>query len=66
VVSGKDEARRTLAGVVAGLPDLGGSFTLFDIGGGSTGSCQLFDKYGRAVMIWVYREAVPVKEGSWR
>jgi exopolyphosphatase/guanosine-5'-triphosphate,3'-diphosphate pyrophosphatase len=36
VVSGKDEARLTLAGVVAGLPALGGSFTLFDIGGGST------------------------------
>jgi exopolyphosphatase / guanosine-5'-triphosphate,3'-diphosphate pyrophosphatase len=36
VVSGEDEARLTLAGAVAGLPDLGGSFTLVDIGGGST------------------------------
>ena len=36
VVSGLDEARLTLYGVAAGLPRLEGSFTLFDIGGGST------------------------------
>ncbi len=36
VVSGQDEARLTLQGVAAGLPELGGSFLLFDIGGGST------------------------------
>lgn len=36
VVSGQDEARLTLEGVAAGLPELGGSFVLFDIGGGST------------------------------
>ncbi len=36
VVSGEEEARLTLQGVAAGLPGLGGSFVLFDIGGGST------------------------------
>ncbi|HET8578890.1 MAG TPA: Ppx/GppA phosphatase family protein [Methylomirabilota bacterium] len=36
VVSGAEEARLTLQGVTAGLPRLGGSFVLFDIGGGST------------------------------
>jgi exopolyphosphatase / guanosine-5'-triphosphate,3'-diphosphate pyrophosphatase len=36
VISGHDEARLTTAGVAAGLPALGGSFLLFDIGGGST------------------------------
>jgi len=36
VVSGEEEARLTLQGVAAGLPQLGGSFVLFDIGGGST------------------------------
>lgn len=36
VISGEDEARLTLLGVSAGLPALGGSFLLFDIGGGST------------------------------
>jgi exopolyphosphatase/guanosine-5'-triphosphate,3'-diphosphate pyrophosphatase len=36
VVSGEDEARLTLLGVSAGLPHLGGSFLLLDIGGGST------------------------------
>jgi len=36
VVSGEDEARLALAGVAAGLPALGGSFVLVDIGGGST------------------------------
>lgn len=36
VLSGMDEARLTLLGVSAGLPELGGSFLLFDIGGGST------------------------------
>ncbi len=36
VVSGEDEARLTLQGVAAALPHLGGSFLLFDIGGGST------------------------------
>jgi exopolyphosphatase/guanosine-5'-triphosphate,3'-diphosphate pyrophosphatase len=36
VLSGEDEARLTLLGVRSGLPDLGGRFVLFDIGGGST------------------------------
>jgi exopolyphosphatase/guanosine-5'-triphosphate,3'-diphosphate pyrophosphatase len=36
VVSGQEEARLTLKGVASGLPDLGDSFVLFDIGGGST------------------------------
>jgi exopolyphosphatase/guanosine-5'-triphosphate,3'-diphosphate pyrophosphatase len=36
VVSGEDEARLTLKGVTSGLPGLGASFVLFDIGGGST------------------------------
>lgn len=36
VVSGEEEARLTLQGVAAALPRLGGSFVLFDIGGGST------------------------------
>jgi exopolyphosphatase/guanosine-5'-triphosphate,3'-diphosphate pyrophosphatase len=36
VVSGEEEARLTLKGVASGLPGLGGSFVLFDIGGGST------------------------------
>lgn len=36
VVSGEEEARLTLKGVSSGLPGLGGSFVLFDIGGGST------------------------------
>jgi exopolyphosphatase/guanosine-5'-triphosphate,3'-diphosphate pyrophosphatase len=36
VVSGEDEARLTLRGVTSGLPGLGDSFVLFDIGGGST------------------------------
>lgn len=36
VVSGEDEARLTLLGVASGMPDLEGSFILFDIGGGST------------------------------
>jgi exopolyphosphatase/guanosine-5'-triphosphate,3'-diphosphate pyrophosphatase len=36
VVSGADEARLTLKGVTSGLPGLGDSFVLFDIGGGST------------------------------
>ncbi|HSB40623.1 MAG TPA: Ppx/GppA phosphatase family protein [Methylomirabilota bacterium] len=36
VVSGEDEARLTLLGVTSGLPGLGESFVLFDIGGGST------------------------------
>jgi exopolyphosphatase/guanosine-5'-triphosphate,3'-diphosphate pyrophosphatase len=36
VVSGEDEARLTLKGVTSGLPGLGESFVLFDIGGGST------------------------------
>ncbi|HEU4438886.1 MAG TPA: Ppx/GppA phosphatase family protein [Methylomirabilota bacterium] len=36
VVSGEDEARLTLKGVASGLPGLGPSFVLFDIGGGST------------------------------
>ncbi len=36
VISGHDEARLTLAGVAAGLPALGGSLLLVDIGGGST------------------------------
>ncbi len=36
VVSGEEEARLTLAGVAAGLPELAGSFLLFDVGGGST------------------------------
>jgi exopolyphosphatase/guanosine-5'-triphosphate,3'-diphosphate pyrophosphatase len=36
VVSGEDEARLTLQGVTSGLPALGDSFVLFDIGGGST------------------------------
>jgi exopolyphosphatase / guanosine-5'-triphosphate,3'-diphosphate pyrophosphatase len=36
VVSGEEEARLTLRGVAASLPGLGGSFLLFDIGGGST------------------------------
>ena len=36
VVSGEEEARLTLKGVASGLPGLGGSFVLFDIGGVST------------------------------
>ena len=36
VVSGDDEARLTLRGVTSGLPGLGESFVLLDIGGGST------------------------------
>ena len=36
VVSGEEEARLTLEGVAAWLPELRGSFVLFDIGGGST------------------------------
>ncbi len=47
VVSGEEEARLTLQGVAAGLPHLGGSFILFDIGGGSTEFVLAQD--GRAV-----------------
>jgi exopolyphosphatase / guanosine-5'-triphosphate,3'-diphosphate pyrophosphatase len=36
VISGEEEARLTLLGVSDGLPTLGGSFLLFDVGGGST------------------------------
>ena len=36
VVSGEEEARLTLKGVISGLPGLDRSFVLFDIGGGST------------------------------
>jgi exopolyphosphatase/guanosine-5'-triphosphate,3'-diphosphate pyrophosphatase len=36
VVSGEEEARLALHGVSAGLPALGGTFVLVDIGGGST------------------------------
>jgi exopolyphosphatase/guanosine-5'-triphosphate,3'-diphosphate pyrophosphatase len=36
VISGAEEARLTLLGVSDGLPTLGGSFLLFDVGGGST------------------------------
>lgn len=36
VVSGEDEGRLAVAGVTAGLPQLGGTLVLFDIGGGST------------------------------
>ena len=36
ILSGEDEARLTLLGVASGLPALGGSFLLLDIGGGST------------------------------
>jgi exopolyphosphatase / guanosine-5'-triphosphate,3'-diphosphate pyrophosphatase len=36
VISGAEEARLTLLGVVAGLPALHGPFVLLDIGGGST------------------------------
>jgi exopolyphosphatase / guanosine-5'-triphosphate,3'-diphosphate pyrophosphatase len=36
VVTGEEEARLTLSGVAAALPELNGSFMLVDIGGGST------------------------------
>ncbi len=36
IVSGEDEARLTIRGVLAGLPALAGSLLVFDIGGGST------------------------------
>ncbi len=36
VVSGEEEARLTLKGVTSGLPGLGPTFVLLDIGGGST------------------------------
>jgi exopolyphosphatase/guanosine-5'-triphosphate,3'-diphosphate pyrophosphatase len=36
VISGEEEARLTLLGVSNALPTLGGSFLLFDVGGGST------------------------------
>jgi exopolyphosphatase / guanosine-5'-triphosphate,3'-diphosphate pyrophosphatase len=36
IISGEDEARLTLAGIVAGLGRLPGSIVAFDIGGGST------------------------------
>ena len=36
VVTGEEEARLALLGVLDGLPGLSGSFVLFDIGGGST------------------------------
>jgi exopolyphosphatase/guanosine-5'-triphosphate,3'-diphosphate pyrophosphatase len=36
VVSGEDEGRLAVTGVAAGLPELGGTLVLFDIGGGST------------------------------
>lgn len=36
VVSGEDEARLTVRGVLAGLPHLTGLVTVFDVGGGST------------------------------
>jgi exopolyphosphatase / guanosine-5'-triphosphate,3'-diphosphate pyrophosphatase len=36
VITGEEEARLTLLGVSDGLPTLGGSFLLFDVGGGST------------------------------
>jgi exopolyphosphatase/guanosine-5'-triphosphate,3'-diphosphate pyrophosphatase len=36
VITGEEEARLTLLGVSDGLPALGGSFLLFDVGGGST------------------------------
>ena len=36
VVPGEEEVRLALLGVLDGLPDLPGSFVLFDIGGGST------------------------------
>lgn len=47
ILSGEDEARLTLVGVSAGLPALGGSFVLFDIGGGSTE--LVLARSGRAV-----------------
>jgi exopolyphosphatase/guanosine-5'-triphosphate,3'-diphosphate pyrophosphatase len=36
VVTGEEEARLALLGVLEGLPGLAGTFVLFDIGGGST------------------------------
>ena len=36
IVSGEDEARLTVRGVLAGLPDLAAPLVVFDIGGGST------------------------------
>jgi exopolyphosphatase / guanosine-5'-triphosphate,3'-diphosphate pyrophosphatase len=36
IVSGQDEARLTVRGVLAGLPDLAAPLVVFDIGGGST------------------------------
>lgn len=36
VITGEEEAKLTLLGVTDGLPTLGGSFLLFDVGGGST------------------------------
>jgi exopolyphosphatase/guanosine-5'-triphosphate,3'-diphosphate pyrophosphatase len=36
IVSGEDEARLTVRGVLAGLRDLASPFVVFDIGGGST------------------------------
>jgi exopolyphosphatase / guanosine-5'-triphosphate,3'-diphosphate pyrophosphatase len=36
IVSGEDEARLTVRGVLAALPDLAAPFVVFDVGGGST------------------------------
>jgi exopolyphosphatase/guanosine-5'-triphosphate,3'-diphosphate pyrophosphatase len=55
VISGEDEARLTLLGVIKGLPDLGGDFLLVDIGGGSTEF--VLSRAGRAA------QAVSVKLG---
>jgi len=50
VVSGEEEARLTLLAVSAALPDLGGSFILFDIGGGSTEFVAAADGRARAAV----------------
>jgi exopolyphosphatase/guanosine-5'-triphosphate,3'-diphosphate pyrophosphatase len=55
VISGEEEARLTLLGVTHALPELGGEFLLFDIGGGSTEFA--LSRAGRAA------EAVSVKIG---
>jgi exopolyphosphatase/guanosine-5'-triphosphate,3'-diphosphate pyrophosphatase len=61
VVSGEDEARLTLKGVSSGLPGLGESFVLFDIGGGST-EFVLARRGGVAVAVSLRLGVVPLVE----
>jgi len=61
VVSGEDEARLTLQGVASGLPGLGDSFVVFDIGGGSTEFVLARDG-GAAAAVSLRLGVVPLAE----